>query len=123
MIGILATFCCFGNFLIVLSQSNDAYDYLFNVGLNNDYSNTQSFGCASAACNVTKTWFINGTCNNPTLSVSIIETDYSFPSYEYASIYINDNFISKCNDLNDHETFVLVDCTDVTYYNITQYIY
>ena len=112
---------------LTIANTNDSItsDYNFNVGLNDQFLNWQTFGCTTTGCSISNMWLINTTnypCNNATVSVSIVETDFSTPISEYAEIYINSDFISKCIELDDHSTFLLEKCGNVTDYDISNYI-
>ena len=86
------------------------YDYHYSPSSSYDSSDTQSFGCTTAGCSVEKTWLIDGGCVNPQLRVSIIETDYADSSTEYASVFVNDEYVDTCSELNQDCTYNWVQC-------------
>ena len=95
------------------------YDYYFEIGSNNEYSNHQQFGCTEWECSVNKTWLINGTCINPTLTVSIVET------LETVTIFIHNDQIGQCMPevvSENTDALQLVRCSDIDNYNISEYL-
>ena len=76
---------------------------------------TEQFGCTSAGCSVDKTFYIQGKCNNPRLTIEIYETDYS-ETNEYAFVYVDQQPIANCTDLNQR-------CTGDWYVTIHAIIY
>ena len=95
--------------------SNDTY--------NDDMYDIREFGCTFPGCSVTKSWLIDGQCDNPLLIVQIVETDFQDSPYEYAQIYINNDYIGKCDELDSDCTYNWVTCLDVNGYNLTDYLY
>ena len=104
-------------------------DYVLNLDMDVNqlddirYKNEQEFGCQTIGCSVTRTWGIKGHCDDPQLSVKIMETDYSL-FIETASVYVNDYVdIGTCDELQNDCTYEWIKCNSITDYNISQYMY
>ena len=69
--------------------------HITNVCVNQDI---EWIGCASAGCNVTKRYGIDGDCVKPTLDVSVIETYFALET-EKVEIYVNDILVGECKEL------------------------
>ena len=99
------------------------------LGENYEFTRSASVGCSKPGCQATHTWIIdqsNYDCINPTMEVSIIETDFDSSS-EQVSIFINNDIIASCEPLNNQCTFDNIPCRDNyhhnngTYFNISQF--
>ena len=116
----ILNFSCVSILWIVFNQAA-GYDYQFIVGENDIFSNSQSYGCTTAGCSVTKTWLIERTCINPTLTVQILEHDYDSAT-ENAYIYINNDYIGECTDVSQDCTFVMETCSIANNYDLSSYL-
>ena len=79
------------------------YDYCLCGNGSDDSFITGDFWCWNAGCGVSKTFYIYGKCDYIELTVQIREMGFA-QNDQYAEIYINHDFISQCEGLND-------DCT------------
>ena len=95
------------------------YDFLFAPSAGS-VSNTQEFGCVTEDCDVTRVWNMTGVCKDPTLYVSIIETDYS--SSSHASIIVEDDSLGTCDELDADCTYERVDCSNADGFDLSSYI-
>ena len=95
------------NIYATIIRSN--LDYYFNVGENGDFIDSQTFGCTTAGCSVTKEWLVTGNCYYPTLTIDIVETDFGFTSEE-AYIYVNGEYLGSCEPLDQDATHDWVTC-------------
>ena len=94
---------------------------LFDVGENDEYSVSQSFGCSFAGCTTTQRFEIEGICDNPRISVSIVETDYESLSEE-AYVYLNGNFITSCEPLDADCSYNVTECSGMIDYDLSSYV-
>ena len=71
----------------IISTTNDEgirYDSVeFYVDDDGSDEKTSIYACNVASCGVSKQWNIIGTCQNPTLSISVLETDYASTSFSF----------------------------------------
>ena len=75
-------------------------DYIFQPGLHNNFISKRRFGCRTAGCSITKTWQIVGNCLQPNVALNILQTDFNDDN-ETVLIYINDEYLGKCGELNE----------------------
>ena len=76
----------------------------FSLGVGNKwvYSGLAQFGCENEACSVSKKWLItDDTCNNATMSVSLLDTKFTNNEND-ASIYINGEWIGDYMIIEEH---------------------
>ena len=108
------------NFCIIRGENiySIVSDYYFNVGENGNFSDSQEFGCTIAGCSVVKQWSVIGRCYNPTLTISIVETDFAL-STEEAYIYVNDQYLSSCEPLDEDSSHDWVTCDIADALNLT----
>ena len=76
----------------------DYVDYSLNVGSSGFGSVIGTLNCSYAGCSDRITFGVQGKCNDPTLSVTVVETDY-LSSSETAYIYVNGDYIASCEPL------------------------
>ena len=74
-------------------------DYSMNVGSSGVGSVTGIISCTSAGCSDTISVGIRGKCDDPQLTLTIVETDFA-DSTEYAYVYINGGYVASCEPLS-----------------------
>ena len=73
-------------------------DYSMNVGSSGVGSVTGVLSCTSAGCSDTISFGIRGKCDDPQLTLTMVETDFA-DSSEYAYVYINSGYVASCEPL------------------------
>ena len=65
-------------------KNESTVDYVFDLGLSGTYTWPQDekdengrFGCSFNGCDISKSWQINGICQNPTLTMDTMNMDYN----------------------------------------------
>ena len=79
--------------------SNDNHtDYSMNVGSSGIGSVTGVLSCTTAGCSDTISFGIRGKCDDPQLTLTMVETDFA-SSVETAFVYVNGAYIASCEPL------------------------
>ena len=96
--------------------------FIFNVGEDGNYKTTQYMTVEKSLTEFqysgNVTFYINGTCTNPRLS--IIQIDTILQSYHTSDIYINNKYTSSCNNTYPFVcSYKWMDCNTMTNYDIS----